>query len=227
MRIGVLGTGTVGQVLAAKLAEARHEVVVGTRDPAATLAREAPDGYGNPPFRAWHSQHPDVKLGSFADAAAHGELVVNATAGAASLDALRLAGEPNLHGKVLVDIANALDFSQGMPPSLLVANTDSLGERIQRAFPDVRVVKTLNTMNAQLMADPGQLADGDHTVFVCGDDDQAKAQVSQLLTEGFGWRDVIDLGDLSAARATEMVLPIWLRLMGTLHTPAFNLKVVR
>jgi predicted dinucleotide-binding enzyme len=227
MRIGVLGTGMVGQVLAAKLAEAGHEVVVGTRDPAATLARQEPDGYGNPPFSAWHDQHPDVKVGSFADAAAHGELVVNATAGAASLDALRLAGEANLHGKVLVDLANALDFSKGMPPSLLVANTDSLAERIQRAFPDVRVVKSLNTMNALLMADPGQLADGDHTVFVCGDDDEAKAQVTQLLTESFGWRDVLDLGDLSAARATEMVLPIWLRLMGTLRTPAFNFKVVR
>ena len=227
MRIGVLGTGMVGQVLAAKLAEAGHEVVVGTRDPAATLARQEPDGYGNPPFSAWHAQHPDVKVGSFADAAAHGELVVNATAGAASLDALRLAGEANLHGKVLVDLANALDFSKGMPPSLLVSNTDSLGERIQRAFPDVHVVKALNTMNALLMADPGQLADGDHTVFVCGDNDEAKAQVTQLLTEAFGWRDVIDLGDLSAARATEMVLPIWLRLMGTLRTPAFNFKVVR
>jgi predicted dinucleotide-binding enzyme len=227
MRIGVLGTGMVGQVLAAKLAEAGHEVVVGTRDPAATLARQEPDGYGNPPFSAWHDQHPDVKVGSFADAAAHAELVVNATAGAASLDALRLAGEANLSGKVLVDLANALDFSKGMPPSLLVANTDSLAERIQRAFPDVKVVKSLNTMNALLMADPRQLADGDHSVFVCGDDDQAKAQVTQLLTEAFGWRDVLDLGDLSAARATEMVLPIWLRLMGTLRTPAFNFKVVR
>jgi len=227
MRIGVLGTGMVGQVLAAKLAGTGHEVTVGTRDPAATLARQEPDGYGNPPFSAWHAQHPDVKVGSFADAASHGELVVNATAGAASLDALRLAGEANLHGKVLVDLANALDFSKGMPPSLLVANTDSLGERLQRAFPDVKVVKSLNTMNALLMADPGQLADGDHTVFVCGDDDEAKAQVTQLLTEAFGWRDVIDLGHLSAARATEMVLPIWLRLMGTLRTPAFNFKVVR
>ena len=227
MRIGVLGTGMVGQVLAAKLAGTGYEVTVGTRDPAATLARQEPDGYGNPPFSAWHAQHPDVKVGSFADAASHGELVVNATAGAASLDALRLAGEANLHGKVLVDLANALDFSKGMPPSLLVANTDSLGERLQRAFPDVKVVKSLNTMNALLMADPGQLADGDHTVFVCGDDDEAKAQVTQLLTEAFGWRDVIDLGDLSAARATEMVLPIWLRLMGTLRTPAFNFKVVR
>jgi 8-hydroxy-5-deazaflavin:NADPH oxidoreductase len=227
MRIGVLGTCMVGQVLAAKLAGAGHEVTVGTRDPAATLARQEPDGYGNPPFSAWHAQHPDVKVGSFADAASHGELVVNATAGAASHDALRLAGEANLHGKVLVDLANALDFSKGMPPSLLVANTDSLAERLQRAFPDVKVVKSLNTMNALLMADPGQLADGDHTVFVCGDDDEAKVQVTQLLTEAFGWRDVIDLGDLSAARATEMVLPIWLRLMGTLRTPAFNFKVVR
>jgi predicted dinucleotide-binding enzyme len=227
MRIGILGTGSVGQALAAKLAEAGHEVVVGTRDPAATLARDEPDGYGNPPFGTWHEQHPEVELGTFADAAGHGELLVNATAGAASLDALGLAGEANLDGKVLIDIANALDFSRGMPPSLLVANTDSLAERIQRAFPGARVVKALNTMNALLMVDPGQLADGDHTVFVCGDDPEARAAVTQLLTEAFGWRDVIDLGDLTAARATEMVLPIWLRLMGTLRTPGFNFKVVR
>jgi predicted dinucleotide-binding enzyme len=226
MRIGILGTGMVGQALAAKLAELGHEVVVGTRDPAATLARDEPDGYGNPPFRVWHQQHPDVKLGSFADAAGHGELVVNATAGATSLDALRLAGEANLNGKVLVDIANALDFSRGMPPSLLVANTDSLGERIQRAFPDVKVVKALNTMNALVMVNPGQLAGGGHAVFVCGDDPEAKALVTGMLRE-FGWRDVLDLGDLTAARATEMVLPIWLRLMGALQTPMFNLKVVR
>jgi 8-hydroxy-5-deazaflavin:NADPH oxidoreductase len=227
MRIGILGTGMVGQALAAKLAEGGHEVVVGTRDPAETMARQEPDGYGNPPFRVWYQQHPEVRLATFADAAAHGELLVNATAGAASLDALRLAGEANLDGKVLVDTSNALDFSHGMPPSLLVANTDSLGERIQRVFPAARVVKALNTMNALLMVDPGQLAGGDHTVFVCGDDPAAKTQVTGLLTEGFGWRDVIDLGDLSAARATEMVLPIWLRLMGTLRTPGFNFKVVR
>jgi 8-hydroxy-5-deazaflavin:NADPH oxidoreductase len=227
MRIGVLGTGMVGQALAAKLAEGGHEVVVGTRDPAATLAREEPDGYGNPPFRVWYEQHPGVKLVGFADAAAHGELVVNATAGAASVDALRLAGEANLAGKVLVDVSNALDFSRGMPPSLLVANTDSLAERIQRAFPAARVVKALNTMNALVMVNPGRLGGGGHTVFVCGDDPQAKALVTRILTEGLGWRDVIDLGDLTAARATEMVLPIWLRLMGALQTPMFNLKVVR
>jgi predicted dinucleotide-binding enzyme len=227
MRIGILGTGMVGKAIAARLAELDHEVLVGTRDPAATLARDEPDRYGNPPFRVWHEQHPGVKLGTFADAATHGELVVNATAGAASIDALRLAGEANLAGKVLIDIANALDHSRGMPPTPLVSTTDSLGERIQRAFPAARVVKALNTMNALLMADPGQLAGGDHTVFVCGDDPEAKTLVTRLLTDAFGWRDVIDLGDLTAARATELVLPIWLRLLGTLQTPMFNLKVVR
>jgi hypothetical protein len=228
MRIGILGTGMVGQAVAAKLAELDHDVLVGTRDPAATLARDEPHPvYGIPPFHVWHEQHPSVKLGTFADAAAHGELVVNATAGAASLDALRLAGEANLAGKVLVDIANALDYSRGMPPSLLVANTDSLGERIQRAFPAVRVVKALNTVNALLMVNPRQLADGDHTVFVCGDDAEAKALVTGLLTDGFGWRDVVDLGDITTARGTEMLLPIWVRLWGALQTPAFNVKVVR
>jgi 8-hydroxy-5-deazaflavin:NADPH oxidoreductase len=227
MRIGILGTGMVGKAIAARLAELDHEVVVGTRDPAATLARDESDHYGNPPFRVWHERHPGVKLGTFADAATHGELVVNATAGAASIDALRLAGAANLAGKVLLDIADSLDFSGGMPPTPLVSATDSLGERIQRAVPAARVVKALNTMNALLMVDPGQLAGGDHTVFVCGDDPEAKTLVTRVLTEGFGWRDVIDLGDLTAARATEAVLPIWLRLMGTLQTPMFNLKVVR
>jgi 8-hydroxy-5-deazaflavin:NADPH oxidoreductase len=226
MPIGVLGTGVVGQAIAGRLAELDHEVLVGTRDPATTLAREAPDGYGNPPFRVWHEQHPGVKVGTFAEVAPHGELVVNATAGAAWLDALRLAGEANLAGKVLADIANALDFSRGMPPSLLVANTDSLGEQIQRAFPDSKVVKTLNTMTAAVMVNPGQLGGGDHAVFVCGDDPEAKALVTGILRE-LGWRDVLDLGDLSAARAAEMVLPIWLRLMGALQTPMFNFKVVR
>jgi predicted dinucleotide-binding enzyme len=227
MRIGILGTGMAGQSIAARLAELDHEVLVGTRDPATTMARDEPHPiYGIPPFRVWHEQHPGVKLGSFAEAAVHGELVVNATAGAASLDALRLAGEANLEGKILLDIANALDFSRGMPPSLLLANTDSLGERIQGAFPAVKVVKALNTMNALIMVDPRQLADGDHHVFVCGDDPEAKAQVTGFLTGWFGWRNVVDLGDITAARATEMVVPIWLRLLGALRTPMFNLKVV-
>jgi hypothetical protein len=138
MRIGVLGTGMVGRAIAGKLSELGHEVVVGTRDPGGTLARQEQDLYGNPPFPAWLAEHPRVRLDGLAEAAAHGELVVNATAGAASLEALRLAGEANLDGKVLVDVANPLDFSQGMPPSLTVANSDSLGEQIQRAYKVVR-----------------------------------------------------------------------------------------
>ena len=135
MRIGIMGTGMVGQAIAGRLAELDHEMLLGTRDPATTLAREAPDGYGNPPFKVWHTQHPDVKLGSFADAAAHGELVVNATAGAASVDALRLAGEANLDGKVLVDIANALDFSRGMQRG---RHAPDMGSRTR--FPDFRAL---------------------------------------------------------------------------------------
>ena len=227
MNIGIMGTGIVGKTLAVKLAEVGHAVMIGTRDPAETLARTDPDRYGNPPFRVWLQRHPAVKLGSFAEAAAHGKIVVNATNGAVSLDALRAAGEAHLNGKVLMDIANPLEVSQGMPPSLFVSNTDSLGEQIQRAFPQVRLVKTLNTMNAYVMANPRQLADGDHHVFVSGNDADAKAQVTGLLKDGFGWKHVIDLGDITTARGPEMILPIWLRLLGALQTPLFNFKIVK
>jgi predicted dinucleotide-binding enzyme len=226
MNIGVLGTGIVGQTIAARLAGLSHGVMIGTRDPDVTLARSDPDMYGNPPFPIWHEQHPDIGLGTFAEAAAHGELVMNTTAGAASLDALGAAGGQNLEGKVMIDIANPLDFSRGMPPSLLVANTDSLAEQIQRAFPGARVVKTLNTMNALVMVDPSQLAGGDHTVFVSGDDPGAKATVTELL-RSFGWTDIVDLGDITSARGAEMLLPIWVQLFGVLQTPIYNFKVVR
>ena len=165
-------------------------------------------------------------LATFGEAAAHGEMVVNATAGAVSLEALDMAGEEYLTGKVLVDISNPLDFSEGMPPTLSVSNTDSLGEQIQRRFPEAKVVKTLHTMNAYLMVDPAQLAGGEHTVFVCGDDAEAKEAVSELL-RSFGWTDIIDLGDISTARGTEMLLPIWVRLFGALQKPIFNFKIVR
>ena len=226
MRIGVLGTGVVGQTIAAKLAEIGHDVVVGTRDPAATLARTEPDRMGNPPLKVWLAGRARVELGTFAEAAAHGELVVNATSGDVSLEVLRAAGADHLAGKVLVDIANPLDFSRGFPPTLSVCNTDSLAEQIQRAFPAARVVKTLNTVNATLMVEPGRLAGGEHTMFICGDDAAAKATVAGLI-ESFGWRDLVDLGALSNARATEMLLPIWVRLFGHLKTPAFNFKLVR
>ncbi len=226
MKIGVLGTGVVGQTIAGRLAELGHEVVIGTRDVAALLARTEPDRMGNPPFAVWSSAHPAVRVATFAEAAGHGDLVVNATSGTASLPALRAAGADNLAGKVILDIANPLDFSKGFPPSLFVKDTDSLAEQIQRELPQSRVVKSLNTMNAGLMVRPETLADADHAVFVSGDDEAAKAQVVELL-RGFGWRDIIDLGGLSSARAAEMVLPLWLHVMGRLGTSRFNFKVVR
>lgn len=214
MQIGVLGSGMVGQTIAAKLAALGHDVMVGTRSPG-KLA-EWRDSIGQ-----------KARVGSFAETAAHGELVINATAGGGSLEALRLAGAENLNGKILIDVANPLDFAGGMPPSLSVSNTDSLGEQIQRAFPGAKVVKTLNTMNAYLMVDPRQVADGDHDIFVSGNDADAKAQVATMLKDWFGWRNVIDLGDITTSRGTEMLLPIWLRLWGALGTPMFNFKIVR
>jgi predicted dinucleotide-binding enzyme len=226
MKIGVLGTGTVGRTLAARLADLGHEVIIGTRDPAKTRAKTAPDAYGNPPLSVWLTGNPRVKLGTFAEAAGHGELLVNATQGSASLEALEKAGEARINGKVLIDVANPLDFSRGMPPTLFVKDSDSLAEQIQRDFPKAKVVKTLNTLNALLMANPGQLAGGDHSIFLSGNDAQAKKTVAELLAS-FGWKDVIDLGDITTARGPEMMLAGWLRLYGALGTPMFNLKVVR
>ena len=226
MKIAVLGTGSVGRTMAARFADLGHQVAIGTRDPGATLARSEPDGMGNPPFSAWHADHSQVPLLTFAEAAEQAELVVNATNGGVSIDVLNQAGPANLAGKVLLDISNPLDFSQGFPPTLFVKDPDSLAEQIQRAFPGVRVVKALNTMTAALMVEPERAAGGDHSVFVSGDDEAAKETVFDLL-KSIGHTDVIDLGDLSTARGTEMLLPVWLRLMGALGTPMFNFKIAR
>lgn len=225
MRIAVLGTGMVGQALAGGLTRLGHSVSVGTRDPETTLARTAPDGMGNPPFAAWLAEHGDVGLTTYADAAAGAELVVLAGNGSAALDMLTAAGADHLAGKVVLDISNPLDFSAGFPPTLFVKDTDSLGEQVQAAFPDARVVKSLNTLTAPLMVEPGLLGAAS-TVFVSGDDAGAKATVTELLT-GFGHTDVIDLGGIETARGTEMFLPLWLRTMGALGTGMFNISVVR
>jgi 8-hydroxy-5-deazaflavin:NADPH oxidoreductase len=214
MRIAVLGTGVAGRNVAGRLAELGHDVTLGTRDPDATRARED------------YEEVPGAGLATFADAARDADLVVNATNGGATLDVLSLTGADNLAGKVLLDLSNPLDFSRGMPPTLLVKDTDSLAEQVQRGYPDTRVVKALNTMNNALMVHPETLADGGHTTFVAGDDAGAKSVVTGLLTE-LGHRDVIDLGDLTGARGMEMVLPLWVRLMGTLGTAHFQFKVVR
>ena len=225
MNIAVLGTGMVGRTLAARLHELGHRVVVGTRDPQATLARTDTDRMGNPPFSAWHADHQDVPLATFAEAAAGAELVVHASSGSAALEVLGLAGAENLAGKTLVDVSNPLDPSAGFPPTLFVKDTDSLGEQLQRAFPDARVVKTLNSMTAAIMVHPETLG-ASSTVFVSGEDADAKATVTELL-RSFGHDDVVDLGGIETARGAEMVMPLWLRLMGALGTPFFNFKVVR
>jgi len=224
MRVGILGSGMVGQTIGAKLAERGVDVMLGTRTPKQLDEKR---GMGAP-LSEWVARvGKKGRLGTFAEAAAHGELVINATSGAGSLEALKLAGTKSLDGKILIDIANPLDFSKGMPPSLLVCNTDSLGEQIQKAFPGAKVVKTLNTTNAYVMVDPGQVAAGNHDVFVSGNDADAKARVTTLLKEWFGWKSVIDLGDITTARGTEMLLPIWVRLWGALGTPMFNFKIAR
>ncbi|WP_459956168.1 NADPH-dependent F420 reductase [Nocardia sp. IFM 10818] len=212
MRIGILGTGSVGRTLAARLMELGHDVVIGTRDVAAAEAKS------EEPFPA--------PLRTAAEAAAHAELVINATGGQVSVAALRGAGAENLTGKVLIDVSNPLDFSQSFPPRLAVCNDDSIGEQIQRAFPDALVVKTLNTVTADVMAHPAKVSDGDHTVFVSGNDPDAKRTVTQLLRE-FGWRDIVDVGDITTARGVEMMLPLWVRLMGAIGTQQFNYKLVR
>jgi predicted dinucleotide-binding enzyme len=214
MRIAVLGTGVVGRTIATKLVQLGHEVTMGSR---------SADSEG---LREWLGDAGEgASGGTFADATAGAELVFNCTAGEASLDALAAAGADNLAGKVLVDVANPLDFSRGMPPTLTVCNEDSLGERIQAAFPQARVVKALNTVNAQVMTDPGRLP-GAHNVFVCSNDPDAKAAVRELL-QAFGWpgESIVDLGEIAAARGSEMYLPLWLRLMGALGTAEFNIQV--
>ena len=226
MNIGVLGTGAVAKTIAGKLDSLGHTVKLGTRDAKATLARNEPDMTGGPPLRTWLESHPNASLGTFAEAAVHGELVISALSGHGAVDGARAAAQ-GMAGKILIDISNPLDFSKGFPPSLSVSNTDSLGEQVQRALPDTKVVKTLNTVTAFLMVDPQQLAGGDHTMIVCGNDAGAKTEVTRILKEWFGWKDVIDLGDITNARGTEMYLPLWVRLYGALKNPMFNVKVVR
>lgn len=226
MKIAVLGTGMVGQALAARLAELGHSVLLGTRNVATTLARpDVADEMGTRSVTAYLEDHRDVRLADFRQAAAFGEVIINATYGDASVAVLDAAGRANLSGKVLVDVANLLDFSAGFPPKVGATDEDSLGERIQNAFPDVRVVKTLNTVNALAMVNPAELS-AETSVFLAGNDVQAKKVVRRLLGE-FGWTDVIDLGDITAARGMELYLSLWLRLMGAVGGPMFNIKVVR
>jgi predicted dinucleotide-binding enzyme len=215
MKLGILGTGMVGSAIGTKLVQLGHSVKMGSRTA------------NNEKAAAWvRAGGANASQGTFADAAAFGEILFNCTSGAGSIEALKAAGATNLKGKIVVDISNPLDFSKGMPPSLFVCNTDSLAEQLQRAFPYVRVVKTLNTVNCNVMVNPS-LIPGDHDMFVCGNDAAAKTEVTKIVKDWFGWKSVVDLGDLTGARAQEMLVMIWVRLFMLSQSPNHNLKVVR
>ena len=226
MRISVLGTGTVGQALSEKLSELGHDVFLGTRDPEKTVIKTERDAFGNPPISEWLKANPRVQLLTFREAVEIGsDLIVFAIGGQAAFSCLELVGADLLSEIIMIDISNPLDFSKGFPPTLSVSNTDSLGEQIQRKYPSLKVVKTLNTMSNPVMVNPKAI-DGEHTVFMSGNDAAAKASVIQLLQEiGWSTNQIMDLGDISTARGTEMILPLWLRLFGKLQTPFFNFNV--
>lgn len=214
MKIAVLGTGMVGQTIATKLATMGHEVALGAREK------------DNPAAKMWlDNVSGKVSTGTFEEAATGAEVIFNCVMGQFAIEALQRAGAHNLRDKVVIDVSNPLDFSRGMPPTLFVCNDDSLGERIQRAFPEARVVKALNTVNAAVMVDPSRVP-GESTAMICGDDHEAKVLVGGLL-QAFGWKDILDLGDITGSRQLEMVVLLWVRLWGTLNTADFNLKVVR
>jgi 8-hydroxy-5-deazaflavin:NADPH oxidoreductase len=214
VRFGVFGTGMVGKAIATKLVDVGHDVCMGSR----TAENEE--------ATAWAADAGDTAThGTFADAAVFGEVLFNCTGGMVSLAAVEAAGEHNIGDKVVIDVSNALDFSHGMPPSLAVANTDSVGEQLQRRFPRARVVKSLNTMNFAVMVNPSSVP-GYHNVFISGDDTDAKKTVSGLLGQ-FGWPadSIIDLGDIKSARGAEALVLFWVFLRGALGDNQFNLAV--
>ena len=230
MKLAVFGTGNVGQTIASKLISLGYDVMIGTRDVNEARSRTTADMYGNPGFGTWTLSNTSIKLGTFAEAASFGELLINATSGGNSVKALKSAKSDDLKEKILIDIANPLDFSKGAPPSLIpsLSNTNSLGEEMQKEFPQTYVVKTLNTMWCGLMVNPGMIGGGDHINYLCGNDAAAKVKVKDLLKK-FGWKEdcLLDLGDITNSRGSEAVLPIWLRVWGATGTGAFNFKIVR
>ncbi|WP_036679511.1 NADPH-dependent F420 reductase [Daejeonella oryzae] len=215
-KIAVLGTGMVGNTIGTKLIELGYTVMMGSRSA------------NNEKAQAWVAAVGEkASAGTFEDAAKFGEIIFNCTKGEASLEAIRMAGIENFTGKTVIDIANPLDFSKGMPPSLIpeLSNTNSLGEEIQKLIPDGNVVKTLNIVNCEVMVD-AKRSGGDPTMFLCGNKADAKEEVKTILQQ-FSWSDIIDLGDITTARGTEMLLPIWLRTWFATGNGYFAFKIVR
>lgn len=224
MKIAVLGTGIVGQAHASKLVELGHDVAMGTHDVQKKRADTEPGRMSQPPFADWIKANPKVQLATLADAVQHGEVIIEALKGEAVVEELKSLSS-GLDGKLLVEISNALDFSTS-PPSFFVCNNNSLGEQIQGALPNTKVVKAFNTMNANVQVEPQKLAGGDHQLFIAGNDADAKAKVSEL-AKSYGWQNILDLGDIKSARGMEMIMPLWLEIMGVLKMTAYNFKIAR
>jgi 8-hydroxy-5-deazaflavin:NADPH oxidoreductase len=218
MKIAVLGTGMVGRALGTKLVQIGHEVTMGSRTAKNETAQKWASSLGE-----------RARAATFRDAAAFGEIVISCTGGMHSMDTLESVGVDPLRGKILIDVSNPLQQDKDGSIILGVCNTDSLGERIQTAFPETRVVKALNTVNCDIMIAPSRVP-GDHNLFICGNDTAAKKEVTKHLSEWFGWKidNIIDLGDITAARGSEMMMPLWMRLFqGVIGHPHFNYHIVR
>jgi hypothetical protein len=213
-KIGILGTGMVGAALGKKLIELGYEVKMGSRLK------------GNPKALAWVSEHKQgATEGTFADAAAFGDIIFVCINGEAALAAIQAGGLPNYKGKTVIDVTNGLDFSHGMPPGLFITGANSIGEEVQKLLTDAYVVKALNTVNCAVMVDPKK-SGGEITMFICGNNHKAKEQVEEILWQ-FGWSDILDLGDIKAARSMEALVTAWMNIMTTLKTDNFGFKIVR
>jgi 8-hydroxy-5-deazaflavin:NADPH oxidoreductase len=227
MKISILGTGRVGQTIAVKMTALGHQVFLGSRNSKKTMQRENSISGKDVSFAEWLKTNSSITLVDYQEIPADTIIFINCTQGEGSIPSLKAVGKDKLNGKVILDIANPLDFSKGMPPSLYICNTDSLAEKIQDKFPESNVVKGLNTMNCNVMMNPSMVP-GDHNVFLSGNDSDAKKIIVDLLVS-IGWKsdNVIDLGDITTARGSEMILPIWLRLWGVLRTPDFNFHIAK
>jgi predicted dinucleotide-binding enzyme len=221
MKIAILGTGNVGQTFAAKFIALGHNVMMGTRNVEDTMQKEK--------FAEWHASNTQVQLGTFAQTATFGEIILNALQGAATITAINTANAADFNGKIILDVSNPLDFSKGFPPTLIpeLQNTNSLAEEIQKTLPNAKVVKTLSTMWCGLMVNPAMIGNSDHNAFIAGNDADAKAKVKEILAS-FGWitSNIIDLGDITKARGVEMYLPLWLSIYGATNNGAFNIKII-
>jgi 8-hydroxy-5-deazaflavin:NADPH oxidoreductase len=201
-RVGVLGSGDVGRRLASGFRSRGHDVMIGSRHP------------GKPELHEWLSgDGTGIAAGTFAEAAAHGELIVLAVLGSAAEEAIADAGPKNFGGKVVIDATNPLDFSGGFPPKLSVTGADSLGERVQRALPDAKVVKAFNTIGNPYFVDPS-FSEGQPTMLIAGDDEGAKHTVRDVLAD-FGWSDVVDIGGIEGSRELEAICIVWVKIGGT------------